>query len=59
MSWGGKREGAGRPKKEGEVRKMRAMRATNHEWELIQKFAKIIKKGNLPQAESFLNQFGI
>lgn len=43
--WGGKREGAGRPKGKtaaGE-RKGRNIRAFDDEWELIKQFAKIVK----------------
>ena len=53
--WGGKREGAGRPLKEGELRKMRALRATDEEWQLIQRFAKIIKYGDKLAAQKFLD----
>ena len=54
MPRGGKREGAGRPPKEGEVRKRCTLRATVEEWELIQAFAKILKYGDKAAAEKFL-----
>jgi hypothetical protein len=38
-AWGGKREGAGRPKLE-EKRKQRALVFFDHEWELIRQNAK-------------------
>lgn len=44
-NWGGVRPGAGRPKKpEKDLRKMKSMRATDDEWELIKEFSKIVKK---------------
>lgn len=45
---GGKREGAGRPK-EKEIRKNRTMRAFDDEWEIINRFATIVKQGNKEQ----------
>ena len=53
--WGGKREGAGRPRVE-ELRKMRAMRATDDEWELIQSFAKLVKYGDKAACQNFLDE---
>lgn len=41
--WGGKREGAGRPRNE-RVRQGQNMRAHPEEWELIKEFARIVKK---------------
>ena len=44
---GGKREGAGRPKgsvKAEGTRKQRQIRAYPDEWELIQKFVKLVKE---------------
>lgn len=44
-NWGGVRPGAGRPKKaEEDLRKMKSMRATDEEWELIKEFSRIVKK---------------
>lgn len=51
-----KREGAGRPKKEGELRKMCAMRATREEWDLIQAFARILKYGDKDRAKRFVEE---
>jgi len=45
--WGGKREGAGRPKgsvNPNGIRKQRQIRAYPDEWELIQKFVKLVKE---------------
>lgn len=46
--WGGKRAGAGRPKgttkTESNQRKQRQVRAHDDEWELIKKYAEIVKK---------------
>lgn len=43
--WGGKREGAGRrpAPRDGTERKMRSLRASDMEWEVIKAFAKRIK----------------
>lgn len=44
---GGKREGAGRPKKKEEDKLQRsahAIRAFDDEWELIQKFVELVRK---------------
>ena len=46
-------------KKPEGVRKQHQLRAYDDEWQLIQKFAKIVKKGDRPKAELFLNQFDI
>lgn len=49
-TWGGKREGAGRPKgwRKGfsEQRKQHQVRAYDDEWQLILRFAKAVKHGN-------------
>ena len=48
--WGGKREGAGRPKgwRKGysEQRKQKQLRAYDDEWDIIQRFAKLVKYGD-------------
>lgn len=54
MPRGGARPGAGRPLKEGEVRKMRGLRATDEEWNLIQRFEKILKYGDKDKAKQFV-----
>lgn len=45
--WGGKRPGAGRPKgsfkAKSEQRKQHQLRATEDEWEVIKRFATIVK----------------
>lgn len=38
------------------TRAQRQMRAYDDEWELIRKFARMIKKGNRALCEEFLNQ---
>lgn len=58
MPRGGKREGAGRKagwyKPEG-VRPQKQMRAYPEEWELIQRFAKLIKYGDKAACIEFLD----
>ena len=56
MPRGGKREGAGRPLTVGEVRKQRQMRASTEEWELIQRFAKLVKYGDKAACAKFLDE---
>lgn len=46
MGRGGKREDAGRPLTAGELRKIRGLRASDYEWQLIQQFAKMVKHGD-------------
>ena len=55
MSRGGKREGAGRPLTAGELRKQKQMRATTDEWELIQRFARLVKYGDKDACKKFLD----
>ena len=55
-NWGGKREGAGRPRTAGEVRKQRQLRASTEEWELIQRFAKLVKYGDKQACIRFLDE---
>ena len=40
----------------GELRKLCTLRATREEWDLIQRFAKIIKYGDKEAAKKFLNE---
>ena len=56
MPRGGKREGAGRPLTASELRKQRQMRATTDEWELIQRFAKLVKYGDKEACKKFLDE---
>ena len=56
MPRGGRREGAGRPLVTGEVRKQRQMRASTEEWELIQRFAKLVKYGDKVACAKFLDE---
>ena len=56
MPRGGKREGAGRPLKAGELRKQRQLRASTEEWELIRKFEKLVKYGDKDACKKFLNE---
>ena len=45
-TWGGRREGAGRPvgTKKAITRKTRSIAAFDDEWEMIRQFSKIVKK---------------
>ena len=54
--WGGKREGAGRKPQNGEPKKLRSLRATEDEWLLIRRFAKIVKYGDKVAAQKFLDE---
>ena len=56
MPRGGRREGAGRPFLEGEVRKQRQLRAKADEWEMIQRFAKLVKYGDKAACKKFLDE---
>lgn len=56
MPRGGKREGAGRPLTAGELRKQRQMRATTEEWELIQRFERLVKYGDKAACKKFLDE---
>ena len=56
MPKGGKREGAGRPLKAGELRKLRSLRATDEEWRLLQLFEKIIKYADKDKAKRFVEE---
>lgn len=56
MPRGGKREGAGRPKAD-ELRKTRALRATDDDRELIREFARLLKHGRRQACEKFLDEF--
>ena len=55
-NWGGKREGAGRPKgtTKAIIRKQRSLRAFDDEWEMIKEFARIMKKDKA-SAQRFLD----
>lgn len=55
MPRGGQRKGAGRPLTAGELRKMRGLRATDKEWEMLQRFERIIKYGDKDAAQKFLD----
>lgn len=46
MSWGGRRAGAGRPRKEvSSIRPTHSIRASREEWAIIKPFADIVKMG--------------
>lgn len=46
MSWGGRRAGAGRPKKEkSDISPSHSIRAKEDEWEVIKPFACLVKMG--------------
>lgn len=55
MPKGGARPGAGRPPKDGELRKMRCLRATDEEWLLLQRFEKILKYGDKDACKLFID----
>ena len=61
MSWGGKREGAGRkPGKQKEISEMRPqrqLRAHDDEWQLIKKFAELVKRGEIEKCKKFISAF--
>lgn len=59
---GGKREGAGRKKgwrksTPSIVRKQRQLRAFEDEWQIINQFGDIVKKGNRKAAEKFVEKY--
>ena len=56
--WGGRRKGAGRRPiaVDGTERKMRSMRASDREWEVIKKFARILKE-NPERAERIMQSY--
>ncbi len=54
--WGGKREGAGRPKIDNQERKQRQFRLTDEECELLRAFQQILKYGDKQAAIDFVNQ---
>lgn len=46
MAWGGKRSGAGRPKKDkSEVTPSRSIRANKEQWKVIKPFVMLVKMG--------------
>lgn len=55
--WGGKRAGAGRRSaaKDGTERKQRSLRASDAEWELIKKLAKLVKD-DMTRAEKVFDE---
>ena len=54
MPKGGTRQGAGRPIEGEEAKKMRSLRATEREWQIILDFAKILKRGDKTAAKNFV-----
>lgn len=58
--WGGQRPGAGRPKgstKDGSsVRPQHQLRAYDDEWDLIRRFARLVKHGKMEACEAALDQ---
>lgn len=54
-TWGGKREGAGRPKQEV-IRKQRTTRLYDDEWELMKAFERIIKHGDKEACKRFIEE---
>ena len=58
--WGGERKGSGRPKgsvKAEGARQQHQMRAYPDEWQLILKFAQLVKHGEKDKCADFLKQF--
>lgn len=57
-TWGGRREGAGRPvgTKKAITRKTRSIAAFDDEWEMIRQFSKIVKKDK-DTAKKILNYY--
>lgn len=59
--WGGAREGAGRKvgwRKENSCRrKNRSLVAFDDEWQIIKKFAELVKSGEKDKARQFVDQF--
>lgn len=46
MSWGGRRAGAGRPKKEkSDISPSHSIRAKEYDWDIIKPFACLVKMG--------------
>ena len=56
--WGGKRQGAGRrpAAADGTERKMRSLRASDGEWEMIRQFAKILKEDSERAAKILVDE---
>lgn len=58
--WGGRRPGAGRPKgstKNGSsVRPQHQLRAYDEEWDLIRRFARLVKHGKMEACKAALDQ---
>lgn len=57
MPRGGKRDGAGRPKgtlKAEGTRSQRQLRAYDDEWNLIQRFSRLVKYGDKDACEKFV-----
>ncbi len=55
--WGGKRQGAGRPKKgKSDARPQHQLRAYDSEWEIIKPFADLVKKGYIEECRKVLNE---
>lgn len=59
-SWGGKRAGAGRPKgstkEDSNICKQHQVRAHEEEWELIQRFARLVKHVSKEECEKALEK---
>ena len=59
MSWGGKREGAGRKigwrKENPNPRKYHSLLAHDDEWQLIKKFADAVKHGDKNKCKDFVD----
>ena len=52
--WGGRRTSAGRPRKVEGARKLRTLVAYDDEWDLIKKFAEVVKHGDKEKARHFV-----
>ncbi|MBR6298644.1 MAG: hypothetical protein IKR34_05310 [Candidatus Gastranaerophilales bacterium] len=57
MSWGGRRAGAGRPKKiKSDVSPSHSIRAKLREWEVIKPFSMLVKMGYIWECEEALKE---
>ncbi|MBQ8918759.1 MAG: hypothetical protein IJ056_01435 [Acidaminococcaceae bacterium] len=60
-NWGGKRQGQGRPKGSknkapSDVRPQHQLRADPEEWELIRRFARLVKHGDMEKCRKALEK---
>ena len=53
---GGARHGSGRKKSEKGPRQQHQVRADQDEWDVIKRFASLVKKGNLDECRKFVEK---